>query len=157
MNKHSVKQTHKKWTTVPPVLPPKAMRFNELALRYLSSQSPVLSAAVFNTRVAHLSELLLAFFGWQMLNDIRLERLQKFIYMLEAQGVAARKIQSCLVTFRACMKYGFDQKWLADPVLSKPFVLCDAPLTSGQSFMSTDEYHDLYQDLVQEMTNQTFH
>jgi hypothetical protein len=55
------------------------------------------------------------------------------------------------------MKYAFDQKWLADPVLSKPFVNGDGPLTSGETFMTANEHHDLYQDLVQEMTNQTFH
>jgi hypothetical protein len=110
-----------------------------------------------NARVAHLSEWLLVFFGMQLLNDIRPERLEKFIYVLEGKGLQPRKIQSCLVTFRACMKYAYDQKWLLDPTLSKPLLHMNEQLLDDHSFMSPNEYLDLYQDLVQEVTHQTFH
>lgn len=157
MNKSSIKAISKKSTPLPTALHSKTMSFNELALRYLASHQPLLSESILNTRIAHLSELLLAFFGPQLLNDIRPERLEKFIYVLEGKGLQPRKIQSCLVTFRACMKYAYDQKWLMDSALSKPLQHMNEQLLGDHSFMSSNEYQDLFQDLVQEVTHQTFH
>ena len=133
------------------------MLFNELAMRYLANHSATLSASVFNLRVHHLSEQLLGFFGLQALKDIRPARLHKFIYSLEDKGLQAHKIQACLVTFRVCMKYALDQKWLFDPTMTKPLVDPLLGQFGEASFMSEDEFHLLYQDLVQEVTEQTFH
>jgi hypothetical protein len=157
MNKSGIKAISKKSTPSPTVLHTQTMSFNELALRYLASHKFLLSESMLNARVAHLSEWLLVFFGMQLLNDIRPERLEKFIYILEGKGLQPRKIQSCLVTFRACMKYAYDQKWLLDPTLSKPLLHMNEQLLDDHSFMSPNEYLDLYQDLVQEVTHQTFH
>lgn len=157
MNKSSIKAISKKSTPMPTALHTKTMSFNELALRYLASHQPLLSESILNTRIAHLSELLLLFFGPQLLNDIRPQRLEKFIYVLEGKGLQPRKIQSCLVTFRACMKYAYDQKWLMDSALSKPLQHMNEQLLGDHSFMSSNEYQDLFQDLVQEVTHQTFH
>jgi hypothetical protein len=55
------------------------------------------------------------------------------------------------------MKYAYDQKWLLDPTLSKPLLHMNEQLLDDHSFMSPNEYLDLYQDLVQEVTHQTFH
>lgn len=157
MNKSGIKAISKKSTPSPTDLHTQTMSFNELALRYLASHKFLLSESMLNARVAHLSEWLLVFFGMQLLNDIRPERLEKFIYILEGKGLQPRKIQSCLVTFRACMKYAYDQKWLLDPTLSKPLLHMNEQLLDDHSFMSPNEYLDLYQDLVQEITHQTFH
>jgi hypothetical protein len=157
MNKSGIKAISKKSTSSPTALHTQTMSFNELALRYLASHKFLLSESMLNARVAHLSEWLLVFFGMQLLNDIRPERLEKFIYVLEGKGLQPRKIQSCLVTFRACMKYAYDQKWLLDPTLSKPLLHMNEQLLDDHSFMSPNEYLDLYQDLVQEVTHQTFH
>lgn len=157
MNKSSIKAISKKSTPLPTALHTKTMSFNELALRYLASHKFLLSESMLNARIAHLSEWLLVYFGQQLLNDIRAERLEKFIYVLEGKGLQPRKIQSCLVTFRACMKYAYDQKWLVDPALSKPLLHMNEQLLGDHSFMSSNEYQDLFQDLVQEVTHQTFH
>ena len=157
MNKSGIKAISKKSTPSPTALHTQTMSFNELALRYLASHKFLLSESMLNARVAHLSEWLLVFFGMQLLNDIRPERLEKFIYILEGKGLQPRKIQSCLVTFRACMKYAYDQKWLMDPALSKPLLHMNEQLLGDHSFMSSNEYQDLFQDLVQEVTHQTFH
>jgi hypothetical protein len=157
MNKSGIKAISKKSTPSPTALHTQTMSFNELALRYLASHKFLLSESMLNARVAHLSEWLLVFFGMQLLNDIRPERIEKFIYILEGKGLQPRKIQSCLVTFRACMKYAYDQKWLLDPTLSKPLLHMNEQLLDDHSFMSPNEYLDLYQDLVQEVTHQTFH
>ena len=133
------------------------MLFNELAMRYLASHSATLSASVFNLRVHHLSEQLLGFFGLQALKDIRPARLHKFIYSLEDKGLQAHKIQACLVTFRVCMKYAFDQKWLLDPTLTKPLGDAMNMAMTDPSCMSEGEFHLLYQDLVQDVTEKTFH
>ena len=157
MNKSGIKAISIKSTPLPIALHMKTMSFNELALRYLASHKFLLSESILNARISHLSEWLLGFFGMQLLNDIRPERLEKFIYVLEGKGLQPRKIQSCLVTFRACMKYAYQQKWLSDPVLSKPLLHMNEQLLDDHSFMSPNEYLDLYQDLVQEVTHQTFH
>lgn len=157
MNKSNVKATPKKSVPMPYALHTKGMSFNELAMRYLAAHTDLLSASMLNTRIAHLSEELLAFFGVQRLSDIRPERLQKFIYTLERKGLQPRKIQSCLVTFRSCMKFAHDQKWLLDSMLAKPLLHLNNQLLTDQTFMSQNEFQDLYQDLVQELTHQTFH
>ena len=157
MNKSNVKAISKKLKPMPSALHTKAMSFNELAMRYLASHTDLLSESMLNARIAHLSEQLLAFFGVQLLSDIRPERLQKFIYTLERKGLNPRKIQSCLVTFRSCMKFAHDQKWLVDSVLAKPLLHMYNQLLADQTFISHSEFQDLYQDLVQEVTHQTFH
>lgn len=157
MNKSTVRQAQQKTTRPGPAVNSKPMFFNELALRYLASHADQCSQTTFNTRIAHLSEWLLNFFGAQRLNDIRPERLQKFVLVMQSNGVHQRKIASSLVTFRLCMKFAWENKWLSDPVMSKPCLGVDEPLPMCQSFMSQSEYHDLYQDLVQETIAQTFH
>jgi len=157
MRKSNVKAIPKKPVPMPFALHTKAMSFNELAMRYLASHTNLLSESMLNVRIAHLSEQLLAFFGVQLLNNIRPERLQKFIYTLERKGLHSRKIQSCLVTFRSCMKFAHDQKWLVDSVLAKPLLHMNNQLLADQTFISHSEFQDLYQDLVQEVTQQTFH
>lgn len=157
MNNNSIKTAPQVSTPLASPLHAKTMSFNELALRYLASNKHLLSEPVLNARIAHLSELLLAFFGMQLLIDIRPARLEKFIYILEGEGHQPRKIQSCLVTFRACMKYAYEQKWLTDPVLSKPLLRMNQQLLDDHNFMSSGEYQDLFQDLVEEVTHQTFH
>ena len=157
MNKRVTSSSPRRDASLGAVSLRRPMLFNELAMRYMASHSGSLSIPVFNLRVLHLSEQLLGFFGLQALKDIRPARLQKFIYTLEDKGMQAQKIQACLVTFRVCMKYALDQKWLFDPTMTKPLVDPLVGQSGGATFMSEDEFHLLYQDLVQEVTEQTFH
>ncbi|MFM7697095.1 MAG: hypothetical protein ACKO5X_00485 [Limnohabitans sp.] len=157
MNKISRRQPSKNLSCSTPTWPVKSMCFNELAMRYLVSHACILSEPIFKVRIEHLSQQLLSFFGLQLISDIRPERLQKFIYVLEGKGLEPRKIQSCLLTFRVCMKYAFNQKWVLDPALTKPLLSFNHSLLPDETFMSASEYQVLYQDLVQEVTRQTFH
>lgn len=157
MNKRVTSSSPRRDASLGAVSLRRPMLFNELAMRYLASHSGSLSIPVFNLRVLHLSEQLLGFFGLQALKDIRPARLQKFIYTLEDKGMQAQKIQACLVTFRVCMKYAFDQKWLLDPTLTKPLGDAMNMAMTDPSCMSEGEFHLLYQDLVQDVTEKTFH
>lgn len=137
--------------------PAKAMLFNELALRYVSTQSDKLSVEILNGRMSDLSEQLLSYFGLCPITDINPQRLRKFIYMLETNCSSEKKINACLVTFRACMRFALSHHWITDPTMTKPLLNRDEFLLPDQTMMSTHEFNDLYQDLVQGMTQGTFH
>ena len=137
--------------------PAKAMLFNELAMRYVSTQSDNLSADVLNRRISDLSEQLLSYFGLCPITDINPQRLRKFTYMLETKGSTEKKVNACLVTFRACMRFGLSHHWITDQTMTKPLLNRDEILLPDQPMLSAHEFNDLYQDLVQGMTQGTFH
>jgi hypothetical protein len=71
--------------------PAKPMLFNELAMCYVSTQSDNLSAEILNGRISDLSEHLLPYFGLCPITDINPQRLRKFTYMLETNGITEKK------------------------------------------------------------------
>ena len=137
--------------------PAKPMLFNELAMCYVSTQSDNLSADVLNRRISDLSEQLLSYFGLCPITDINPQRLRKFTYMLETNGITEKKINACLLTFRACMRFGLSHHWITDQTMTKPLLNRDEILLPDQPMLSAHEFNDLYQDLVQGMTQGTFH
>jgi len=157
MGKSTSSQTLKSSTAHSQVAPAKVMLFNELAMRYISTQSDNLSPEILNNRIADLSEQLLSYFGLYPISDINPQRLRKFIFMLEANGSSEKKINACLVTFRACMKFGLVNKWISDASMSKPLVNLNESLLPGQPMLTQNEFSSLYQDLVQDLTRDTFH
>ena len=131
--------------------------FNELALRYVASHVATLSSAQMNRRLDYLGHHVMGYFGMLNMTDITPTRVQKFIYHLEMQGLKPAAIENCLVTFRACMKFAKDQRWPVAEQLSRPLVFKDEQLTGSGLQLSTTEFADLYQDLVQEMSKDMFH
>jgi hypothetical protein len=99
MNKSITNQAMKSSKTDSQGTPEKAMLFNELAMRYVSTQSDHLSAEILNNRISDLSEQLLSFFGLYQVTDINSQRLRKFVFMLETNGSTEKKINAYLVTF----------------------------------------------------------
>jgi len=137
--------------------PAKPMLFNELAMRYVLTQSDNLSAEILNGRISDLSEHLLSYFGLCPITDINPQRLRKFTYTLETNGITEKKINACLLTFRTCMRFGLSHHWITDPTMTKPLLNRDEFLLPDQPMMSAHEFNDLYQDLVQGMTQGAFH
>lgn len=131
--------------------------FRCLALLYVASLSPLSSPKTIEARIQHLDNPLLDYFGGHAVDALTAQSVEKFIFRMEAAGWANAKIQACLVTFRACMKYALDQDWAVDARLSKP-VPTDAPcLAVDAPLMPNNEFHDLYQSLVQDMTKDMYH
>lgn len=131
--------------------------FNELALRYVACHASTLSPTQLNQRLDHLGQHAMVFFGAMNMADITPERVQKFTYYLEMQGLKPSAIQACLVSFRACMKFAQDQKWPVAKPLSKPLIFReDQPISDGPH-LSSQEFDLLYQDLVQDMAKDLYH
>ena len=135
----------------------KPMLFNELAMRYVSTHSDHLSAEILNNRISDLSEQLLSFFGHYQVTDINIQRLRKFVFMLETNGNTEKKINAYLVTFRACMRFGLINKWLTDVSMTKPLLNLNETLLPDQSMLTENEFSSLYQGLVQDISHGTFH
>jgi hypothetical protein len=131
--------------------------FRCLALLYVASLSSVSSPKTIETRIQHLDNPLLDYFGGHAVDSLSAQSVEKFVFRMEAAGWASAKIQACLVTFRACMKYALDQDWAVDARLSKP-VSVDTPcLASDAPLMANNEFLDLYQSLVQDITKDMYH
>ena len=157
MNKSITSQAKKSSKTDSQGTPEKAMLFNELAMRYVSTQSDHLSTEILNNRISDLSEQLLSFFGLYQVTDINSQRLRKFVFMLETNGCTEKKINAYLVTFRACMRYGFINKWITDASMTKPLLNLNETLLANQPMLTDNEFSSLYQGLVQDISHGTFH
>ena len=136
---------------------PASLSFNQLALRYVASLSIERRATQIHTRINHLSYPLLGFFGEYRIENISAQSVRKFVFRLQENGLHEKKIDACLVTFRACMKYAVSQNWLVDQRLTRPLASFDEALMPGKPVMSAIEFHDLYQELVQHMSGDMFH
>ncbi len=55
------------------------------------------------------------------------------------------------------MRFGLSHHWITDPAMTKPLLIRDEFLLPDQPMMSVHEFNDLYQDLVQGMTQGAFH
>jgi len=55
------------------------------------------------------------------------------------------------------MKYAVSQDWPVDRRLTRPLASFDEALMAGKPVMSAIEFHDLYQELVQDMSGDMFH
>lgn len=130
--------------------------FNELALSYVASHASTLTDSQLHRRLDHLSAHLLGFFGAQTLTDISPTKLQKFTYYLESQGLKPKEIQSCLVSFRVCLKHAINKRWDVNPALLQPVAYADVLNAEAQQ-LSEQEFINLYQDLLSDMTDNLFH
>jgi site-specific recombinase XerD len=157
MNKSITNQAMKSSKTDSQGTPEKAMLFNELAMRYVSTQSDHLSAEILNNRISDLSEQLLSFFGLYQVTDINSQRLRKFVFMLETNGSTEKKINAYLVTFRACMRYGYINRWITDASMTKPLLNLNETFLPDQPMLTDNEFSSLYQGLVQDISHGTFH
>lgn len=157
MNKSISSQAKKSSKTHSQGTPEKAMLFNELAMRYVSTQSDHLSAEILNNRISDLSEQLLSFFGLYQVTDINSQRLRKFVFMLETNGSTEKKINAYLVTFRACMRYGYVNRWITDASMTKPLLNLNETFLPDQPMLTDNEFSSLYQGLVQDISHGTFH
>ena len=157
MNKSISSQAMKSVKTHSQGTPEKAMLFNELAMRYVSTQSDHLSAEILNNRISDLSEQLLSFFGLYQVTDINSQRLRKFVFMLETNGSTEKKINAYLVTFRACMRYGYINRWITDASMTKPLLNLNETFLPDQPMLTDNEFSSLYQGLVQDISHGTFH
>jgi len=157
MNKSITSQAMKSSKTDSQGTPEKAMLFNELAMRYVSTQSDHLSAEILNNRISDLSEQLLSFFGLYQVTDINSQRLRKFVFMLETNGSTEKKINAYLVTFRACMRYGYINRWITDASMTKPLLNLNETFLPDQPMLTDNEFSSLYQGLVQDISQGTFH
>ena len=136
---------------------PASLSFNQLALRYIAGLSIENRASQIHTRINHLSHPLLGFFGEYRIENISAQSVRKFIYRMQENGWHEKKIDACLVTFRACMKYAVSQNWPVDQRLTRSLAGLDEALMPDQPIMSSIEFHDLYQELVQDMSGDIFH
>ena len=136
---------------------PASLSFNQLALRYIAGLSIENRATQIHTRINHLSHPLLGFFGEYRIENISAQSVRKFVFRMQENGLHGKRINACLVTFRACMKYAVSQNWPVDHRLTRPLADVDEPLLPGQPVMSAIEFHDLYQELVQDMSGDIFH
>lgn len=143
---------HLKWHTTPVNL-----SFNLLALRYIASLSSGSRASQLQTHIGHLSHPLLGFFGDYRLNDLSLHSVRKFVYRMQENGLPEKKINACLVTFRACIKYAVSHDWPVDQRLTRPLAALDETLMPDLPVMDAIEFHDLYQELVQDLSDDVFH
>jgi hypothetical protein len=157
MNKSITSQAMKSSKTHSQATPEKAMLFNELAMRYVSTQSDHLSTEILNNRISDLSEQLLSFFGLYQVTDINSQRLRKFVFMLETNGSTEKKINAYLVTFRACMRYGYINRWITDASMTKPLLNLNETFLPDQPMLTDNEFSSLYQGLVQDISQGTFH
>lgn len=129
--------------------------FNELALSYVASHASSMTEVQLNRRLDHLSAYLLGFFGGQSLSEISPTKLQKFTYFLEAQGLKAKEIEACLVSFRVCVRHALQKHWDVNPALLHPVV--DDGFTPEAAQLTEQEFSNLYQDLLQDLTTNVFH
>lgn len=95
---------------------------------------------------------MLGFFGNYKIADLTAQSVRKFVFRMQDTCLHDKKIEACLVTFRSCMKYAVAQNWLVDQRLTRGLVTLDEILVPHQPFMSAMEFHDLYQELVQDMS-----
>ena len=142
---------------VPAVKLREASNFRALALRYVASLSPLTSQKTIDARIQHLDNPLLDYFGAFAIDALTAHSVEKFVFRMEAAGWTDGKIQACLVTFRACMKYAVDQHWPVDARLSKPVSTETPCLSLDAPVLASSEFSDLYQSLVQDMTNDLYH
>jgi len=131
--------------------------FTQLALRYVAHASVQPNTSQLNTRIDHLGQALLDFFGDYPIADISKQSVKKFAYQMQDQGWQAKKIDTYLVTFRACMKFAVAQNWHVDSHLTRPLSLSDEALLADQPLMTDNEFDGLYQSLVQELSDDLFH
>ncbi len=133
------------------------LTFRHLALRYLASLPLTNTLKAIETRIHHLDEHLLDFFGAYAVNALTPHSVEKFVFCMEAAGCSDGEIQACLVTFRACMTYALDQHWQVNAELSQPVATDTACLSADTPLMGSAEFHDLYQSLVQDITSDLYH
>ena len=76
---------------------------------------------------------------------------------MQENALHGKRINACLVTFRACMKYAVTQNWPVDQRLTRPLADVDETLLPGQPVMSTIDFRDLYQEMAQDMSGDIFH
>jgi hypothetical protein len=136
---------------------PVSLSFNQLALRYIAGLSTERRPTQIQTRINHLSHPLLGFFGEYLIENISVQSVRKFVFRMQENGWHEKKIDACLVTFRACMKYAVSQNWSVDHRLTRPLGVLDEALMADQPVMSAIEFHDLYQELVQDISGDMFH
>ena len=129
--------------------------FNELALSYVASHAANMSDAQRYRRLEHLGSYLLTFFGALPLSDISPSKLQKFTYHLEELGLKDKEIQACLVSFRMCVKHAIHQHWEVNRALLQPVMMNDGFLPEAKQ-LSEQEFSNLYQDLLQDLTSELF-
>jgi hypothetical protein len=151
---HTVPNHHRE---VSPLKLRKAHTFRSLALLYVASLSQSNSPKTIETRIHHLDDHLLDHFGCHEIAALTPHSVEKFIFRMEGAGWSDKHIQACLVTFRACMKYGADLLWPLDARLRKPVAVDNVCLTADTPVMASDEFHDLYQNLVQDITSNLYH
>lgn len=130
--------------------------FNELALSYVAKHAANMSETQLQRHLAHLGTYLLGFFGAYALSDISPAKLQKFTYYLEAKSLKPKEIQSCLVSFRLCVRHAIHKGWEINPILLNP-VMLDQDIEPPAQQLSQQEYGHLYQELLQDMTSAMFH
>ena len=136
---------------------PVSLSFNQLALRFIASLSVESHTSQIHTRINHLSHPLLGFFGQYQIENISAQSVRKFIFRMQENGLHEKKIDACLVSFRACMKYAVSQNWPVDQRLTRPLPVLDEAVMPDQPVMSSVEFHHLYQELLQDMTGDMFH
>lgn len=136
---------------------PASLSFNQLALRFIAGLSIESRATQIHTRINHLSDPLLGFFGEYRIENITAQSVRKFVFRMQENGLHGKKIDAYLVTFRACMKYAVTQNWPVDLRLTRPLAGLDEALLPDQPVMSAIEFHDLYHELVQDMSGDIFH
>ena len=136
---------------------PLNLSFTQLALRYIAHASVQANTSQLHTRIDHLGTTLLDFFGDYAIADISTQTVKKFTYQLQDRGCNHKKIETYLVTFRACMKFAVSQRWQVDGHLTRPLSLLDEALLADQPLMSDSEFDGLYQSLVQDISNDLFH
>ena len=129
--------------------------FNEVALSYVASHASSMTDEQLHRRMDHLSAHLLGFFGTQTLSDISPTKLQKFTYYLEAQGLKPKEIQACLVSFRVCVRHAMHKHWDVNPALLN--TVLDDGFKPEPRQLSEQEFSNLYQDLLQDLTANVFH
>ena len=136
---------------------PLNLSFTQLALRYVAHASVQNNTSHLHTRIDHLGQTLLNFFGDYPIADISAQTVRKFTYQMQDQGCHSKKIGTYLVTFRACMKFAVSQNWQVDGQLTRPLSLLDEALLADQPLMSDGEYEGLYQSLIQDLSDDLFH
>lgn len=130
--------------------------FNELALSYVARHAASMTDLQLNRRLEHLASYLLVFFGAHNLRDISPVKLKKFTYHLESIGLKPQEIEACMVSFRVCVRHAIQQHWDIDPCLLKAGVLDDG-FQSEPIRLTEQEFTNLYQDLLQDLTSDQFH
>ncbi len=131
--------------------------FTQLALRYVAYASVQPNTSQLHTRIDHLGCALLDFFGDYPIADISSQSVKKFAYQMQDQGWQVKKIDTYLVTFRACMKFAVAQNLHVEGHLTRPLSMSEETLMADQPLMTDHEFDGLYQSLVQDLSGDLFH